>query len=399
MKQGYFTILILFYSLVANAQLVVDGAAITIGADAKVDIIGDVDNGGSIFNFGEIAYTGNWENETEYNDWGTVRLIGFDQNIISNGGAYNNLIVEGGGIKGITGNCNIKNQLNLSTGYVKPEEGSEFIVADTAEITGGDEFSFVDGFLYLEGSGTKFFPVGSVYEGAAYYRPSELHGIVSNAGVLGMRYVRDEAQMESIQTTNRIRQISPFGFWELDVASGSLSEAFLSIAYNLGEDFTTVMDDNAIIDIAVGDSLSDIFEATFVDKEYFSTKFNGINHITSMDTVKSRFFLLGEMFASNRELLYIPNALSASAPSTDDQAIKVYGDILADYNFYFKVENQWGNTIFETSSLREMETEGWRGRNQRTGKMEMTGQYQFIVKATFLDGTTYQDAGSIWIIN
>lgn len=397
MKLGYITIFILFSSLIANAQLVVNGATIKIGSAASVDIDGSVSNGGTIFNFGEIAFSGDWENKTEYDDRGTVRLKGYNQAIISNGGYYNQLVVSGGGRKSISGRMYIKDELSLTNGFLAPIDESRIVASDTAVIVGAGDDSFVTGFFYWEGSGIKFYPLGAIYEDLPYYRPAELHGVVADAGVVGMRYVRDAALMDSIRKTNRIKQVSPYGFWQMDIVSGTVSEAFLSIGYDLPDDFDNISDD-MLVTIATADTLTSVFESTFVDKDYVSDNFT-TSYVTSKDMVEHRFFILSEMYASNRDLLYIPNALSVSAPSIDDQAIKVYGGILSDHDFYFKIENQWGNTVYETTSLNDMETKGWQGHNQRTGKMEKVGQYHFLVKATFLDGTTYQNAGSVWIIN
>jgi len=395
MRSQIITYLFLAITFCANGQFVVDGAFVVVSKDAKVQINGDVENSGSFFNYGNLALTGNWQNTAEFNDGGTFHLIGLNQNIISNGGFFNKLIIDGGGNKTIDGPMFVKDSLIFVDGIMSPTENSRITLLEEAEVDGAYEYSFVNGALYQSGSGTKFFPIGTVVNGNNFYRPTELHSIEGENPILGMQYFR----MLSNEATYipRISRLSNSGYWSLDIASGAMNTAFLSASYSYINDMGDI--DESLLNVAQSDSLLGRYFTTKVDENYFSDKFGDISYITTKDTIKKTYFAFAETDLVNLELLYIPNALSSKAPNIEDRAVKVYGDLMSSNNFYFRVENHWGNNVFETNSLELMETEGWTGVNQRTEKQEMSGQYTFIINAILLDGRPYKDVGSIWIID
>lgn len=395
MRAQILTYFFIAISFCTSAQFVVDGAFVIVSNDAKIQINGDVKNNGNIFNYGTLALTGNWENMAEYNDVGTFHLIGLDQNIIPSGGYFNKLIIDGDGNKTIDGPLFIKDSLIFVDGIVTPFNNSRITLLEEAGVTGSDEYSFVNGALYQSGTGTKFFPIGTVVNEQPFYRPTELHSIEGESPILGMQYFR--ILTSGATYIPRISQLSTSGYWSLDIASGSVSSSFLSASYWPTEDLDDI--DETLLNIAQADSMQGRYYSTKVDDNYFSDKFGQLEFITTLDTVKRSYFALAETDLVNLDLLYIPNALSSKAPNVEDQAIKVYGDLMSEEDFYFRVENHWGNNVFETNSLELMETVGWTGINQRTEKQEMPGQYTFIISAKLLDGRPYKDAGSIWIID
>jgi hypothetical protein len=139
-----------------NTITINSGASVTIAAGATLDIKGNFTNNGTL--------TAN----------GTVSFSGTNQTIPA--GTFNNLVIDGGGTKTITGNVIVNGVLTLTNGYVQLNNNSLGISAG-GSITGGSNTSFIvtggTGTLNQDnvGNGGKpsvVFPVGSTASSSAY---------------------------------------------------------------------------------------------------------------------------------------------------------------------------------------------------------------------------------------
>lgn len=380
-------------------QGVVAYAQLTVGADATffvdksavVQINGDAMNQGTFSGSGRINLTGNWENTKKFEHLGEFALIGTNQEISQNDGVFAQLLVEGGGVKSFPTNAGIGKRLELTKGLITPAASAQIWLKDTAETSLGSSTSYVNGTLYREGVKSKYFPVGA----GGLFAPVELQDIDASAPRLGVTLVNpNKSPMTYGKLVNKIMEER---YWYLTIKSGTYKSCLVSLpVFSEDASFYENRDLSVLqADAAGGSYLSLSGDATA------STRISDLHygHITSRKRLTSQYFTLGLAIEFDSTLLYIPNALSKNAPSPEDQTVKVYGGVLKEESFHFMVFNQWGNMVFETSSLGEMEKKGWNGENTNTGHHETTGKYNFVIDALYLNGDIFHRAGTIFIID
>jgi hypothetical protein len=82
--------------------------------------------------------------------------------LLHNGQSFYNLVLDGGGEKKLADNATVTHQLGLQRGLLSPATGSVLLLADGVGIEGGSAASYVNGRLFHEGSGYKFYPIGKM---------------------------------------------------------------------------------------------------------------------------------------------------------------------------------------------------------------------------------------------
>lgn len=391
MKTFINIILLSIYSLLAFSQdgVQINGAQLTVGSQAVFYVDGNVESNGDILNQNEIIINGNWESSGAYSSSGAIRFIGGDQTIDNYSNTFNKVLITGGGIKTVPSGFNISDSLTLDDGILKPYDTAKIVALSSALISDGDEYAHVDGMFYHEGVGTKFYPLGKDEE----FRPVEMN-VSEGDAVVGYELHKN------LETTNPryeypVIELQTNYYWEQNIASGTLDSALLILPYDelnlVSHNTQTVME---------AKDLQSMFRTTephynnssFRLGSYFQTLSSG-KHITGS------YFAVGVQQLYNWDLKYVPDALSPNAENPEDQVIKIYGAVFYDVDFLFKVVNQWGNEVFRTTDLEFMQTVGWDGTNSKTNKKEVTGQYQYILKAKKLDSEYHSEAGSLYIID
>lgn len=359
-----------------------------VSSDALLHVNGDFVSVGDINNNGTINLKGNWTNDSSYSSTGRFRLIGDDQTIDHKNKSFAHLYIGEStiGDKTFPSSCIISDSLVLNAGYIIPTDSSVIALRDEGYVTDGSEDSYIIGSFYNYGTGTKYFPIGTQYD----FSPVELHDIEGFDLLCGIHIV--ETAPETIAWT--IAEDTVFGnIYEKIVKEGSFDGAAISIGYTDAPEMKL----GRYMSILQADSIQGLYRG-IGSYEEATSRISG-EFITSKDLATQNFFTLGYSTLAPWELLFVPDALSRNAPDENDKRIKVYGNVFSSDNFKFIVSNQWGNIVFETNSLEKMESEGWDGRNSRTGHRETTGQYNYVIKAVGKDGRSFTDAGSIWIID
>ena len=92
---------------------------------------------------------------------------------------------------------------------------------------------------------------------------------------------------------------------------------------------------------------------------------------------------------STREI-FVPNAFTPNNDGKND-IVKVFGNYIN--NIDFRIFNQWGQLIFQTTDP----TQGWDGKHK--GKLQPVGVYAYILKVVRQDGTVVNKKGSINLIH
>lgn len=99
-----------------------------------------------------------------------------------------------------------------------------------------------------------------------------------------------------------------------------------------------------------------------------------------------------------RNLLYIPNAFDPNSSNSENRVVKVYGTNISEEDFYFRIVNRWGNTIYETTNFSNANTIGWDGSDFKNNEDQSLNVYSYIVRGKFQDGITFNESGSITLL-
>lgn len=102
-----------------------------------------------------------------------------------------------------------------------------------------------------------------------------------------------------------------------------------------------------------------------------------------------------EIEVLSKDELFIPNAFHPYAQNPENQVVKVYGNNIDDFDFYFKIVNRWGKVMYETNSFNEANSVGWNGINNNTGEELETNVFTYIVRGKFIEGDSFEKTGTI----
>lgn len=369
-----------------SQQLTVDGALLTVSNEATLMITGSIENKGNIQNAGTILLEQHWINTGNYYpDKSEFHLIGLEQQRINHqADTFHILQISGGSEKLFESDAIIRKKLDLSDGLITPPFGTIFLLEQNATVVNASEFSYINGFLYRAGTGYRFFPVGK----DGLYRPVELKNIQGDDPIVGFEtHTMNENSKVGITLDSLLERRS----WKMSLLSGSFTGSAITLWFG-SED--NISDAKELV-IAEADDSNSWMRSIGVENVE-GTNLRGT--ITSEMPITGSYFAFGIAKEPAKELVYIPTAFSPHAEKEDDRRIKIYGNWLLAKDFSFQVYNKWQTLIFETTSLEFMTTTGWDGTNSKTGKKEILGHYNYILKAKLKNGRSIQKAGSILIV-
>ncbi len=109
---------------------------------------------------------------------------------------------------------------------------------------------------------------------------------------------------------------------------------------------------------------------------------------TNADTVRV------EHLDANMYVIYIPNVFSPEASSEENQKLKVYGTLIQEDGFSFRIYNQWGQLVYQTNSFSEANTKGWSGEVKNNSTKQSSNVYTYTVDGKFFDGSSFSRAGT-----
>jgi len=382
-----FTIL-LSYCFTSAQTIITNGTQIGITSGALLSVTGNgtVTNNGLIQNNGTLAIAKDWQNQSTYEPGvGTFRLTGnSSQQINHNNQAFFNLSIEDGGQKFINDNVFIYNNLTLQKGLVTPANSKVLEVVNGATITGGSDSSFIDGFLYHEGTGEKFFPVGR----NGIYRPVYLTNVQGTTPVVGIEMVMNNPNI-TIDTS--LFAVSNVRYWRKTVLSGNYIGSPIRLSY--GNDDMIL--DTSMLVVAEANDLITPFKS--LSRSNLSGNITS-GWVTSAGSAQANIFALG-FFEAKAIPMYIPNALSPIATNPEDKVIKIYNNRLINDKFLFRVYNNWGQLVYENKSLEYMINIGWDGINYKTHNRETLGLYKYVISGKLTNGKDFEKRGVILIQN
>ncbi|QHT66262.1 hypothetical protein GXP67_06115 [Rhodocytophaga rosea] len=376
------------FVLPLQAQMLTNkGQLIHITANTIVSVDGSAVNEGTFTNNGALSVSGDWDNRSDYNPGtGTFILNGNTQQAVRhNNQNFYKLQIAGMGEKILESHVTVTQELQLTNGLVTPDQQSVFLIKEKAVINGGSNQSYINGRLFQEGTGNKFFPIGK----NGRYKPVLLDQIEGVSPVAGFELFEPNLQA---QPGGDLQEVSQIRYWQQTMLSGILNKAFITLSFDQTENFANI--DSLVVAEANGPG--GVFRSLGMSKTTGSLV---EGTITSKLPISGNFFSIG--VARNEvtsNLLFIPNAFSPLAALEEDRVVKIYGKNISQENLLFRIYNRWGNQVYESTSLEELSSKGWNGTNMNTGATESSGVYTYTLQGKFNTGKSFKKVGTISLI-
>ena len=225
MKQLKTYILLSFIAFTTYGQqlLTNDDATISITNGVSMTIQGNTSNEGTISNEGAMRLHGDWTNSGSYQSVsGTFSLVGESQIIDPGSSNYVNVRVANNGTA-IISDLNVSESFELNSGIVSFMPSTYLFIAENTDIIGGSETSYIDGAMFISGSGDQFFPIGTSSE----YLPITLSEVQSSDSV----GIQAFSEPLAISNTTNLDAFSQSRYWRiLDNANFSANNIVLPLS-------------------------------------------------------------------------------------------------------------------------------------------------------------------------
>lgn len=92
--------------------------------------------------------------------------------------------------------------------------------------------------------------------------------------------------------------------------------------------------------------------------------------------------------------LFIPNVFSPQATNQENKQLKVYGTLIQENDFRFRIFNQWGQVVYQTTSFTEANSTGWTGDIKGNDGKQSNNVYTYTVEGKFFDGVPFNKTGT-----
>ncbi len=384
-----------------QGMLVIDG---NLDNDFRFDNEGSLTIGGNannsqVFNnTGTMALAGNWTNLASFNTMqGTLILNGAGNQNVANNQILNvaNLVINGSGSKTLDRETQVDSLLDLQQGLLIPPAAGMLLVKSAGQALGGTAQSYVDGVMFHEGNGFKYYPLGN--SSAGVFAFAILEDVQGVSPVIGMQLVApnavDPMPDENLLGVNKDR------YWVITVPSGQFSGSIVTLAA-----FPNDLDDANMgtkNTIAVEVDKSVIAEADDPGGPFTSLGNEGTQNLSAgeltSETEATRSILA---IALSPEIppdgvLFIPNAFVPSSLDPDDNVFKIFGEKVVPDNFSLRIFDNWGLLVYETDDFVEANTLGWNGKQNNTGADLPLGIYTYMVRIQFENGNLTEKLGTV----
>jgi hypothetical protein len=373
------------HSLQAQALFVGEGQVLSLGENSLISMRGNLENQGELINDGEISLQGNWTNQGTYEAGsGLVRLAGSTDQLLDHGGqAMYSLTVESGGSILLQSDLEVLHDLELLAGVIRAGTDDNILrFSRNAEIFGGSPQSYVDGTLVHEGTGYKFFPLGT----ANTYLPLELLDIRGVNSVIGARVIEPHPEPNSLinlETVSRQR------YWLINRLDGTYEGSLIRLQVRNEPGFS----DLTGLVVAASPELN----GTYISLGQSAIE-GTVNEgsITSEEPTSLPIITLGQsdQFSVEGEVL-VPNAFAPTSSIEEDRSLNIYAVNLLEDQFVFRIFNRWGQIVYETQSLDEALTNGWNGINQETNEPAQFGVYSYYLSGRFSNNAAVVKKGTL----
>ncbi len=408
MKQVLFTYLFLSMVFVAEGQFfhVEDNAAVFIQEDATMQFGGNLNNHGFIENNGDLGLYGDFINLNIFNgSLGTILLLGDENQTISSPLLeIRSLILNATGLSSfISDSVVISSALDFTNGILKVSDSTSFVVLDGADVTGGNDFSFLDGSMIQYGTGYKYYPIGD----STFFDPIEFLNI-TGVDVRMKVFVDHPPAITPRPKRDQVIGVSEHAIWTAELEEGRFDSSLVTLDFMNAdlENFTRKNDINHIIKspvVVYTDSIGDVYETLGVSELLDSDSLTyGV--ITSeksviMDRTNTASIAVGLAPLIPKDgVIHVPNAFSPAATDVENQTYRIFGEKIREEGFELKIFNRFNVLVYETKSFREANTRGWDGTNRNNGNEEPAGLFYYSLKLVRENGKEFKDQGVLYLI-
>jgi hypothetical protein len=196
------TLILITLTLPVSAQL-------TIGAGSEVVVKGDLTVNSSITSNSRVADFTN----------ASVILSGTIQSLNANFPlTLKRLTINGGGVKTLEGQWTVSEKLTLESGIIQPGATAKLIYTGAETLTGSTT-AYINGELFQQGTGTRFYPIGV----GSTYMPASFNNVT------GLMSVQGFASGATLTLPENISAIASNRYWQLSTESGTLSATNASL--------------------------------------------------------------------------------------------------------------------------------------------------------------------------
>lgn len=319
-----------------NAQTfhVEENASIFIQDNATIQFGGALDNYGFIENNGEIGLFGNFNNLNIFNgSEGILSLLGgADQVVFSPILELQSLMVNSDGQTAFNSDSIVISQtLDFQNGIVKVGDSTSFVVLDGVDVTGGNDFSYLDGSMIQFGTGYKYYPIGD----SIFFDPIEFLNI-TGVNLRMKLFVTHPPTNALVPAPDEVIGVSEHAIWTAEVEEGVFDSSLVTLDFMNAdlENFTRRNDIQYLVKspvVVYTDSIGDVYRSLGVSELLESDSVTtGI--ITSEQGVtigRTNIASIGLGLAPlvpAEGVVHVPNAFSPAATEIENQTYRIFGE-------------------------------------------------------------------------
>jgi len=379
-----------FVSMLSSAVLQAQGLyvgseqLISVGEQVSLQVSGNLENDGEIFNQGELYIHGDWLNRAQYHAMGGLAAFtgSSQQQVNHNGQPFSRLRVDNEAGLSLNSDIVVEQEIDLQDGVILVASGFQVFFDESADIFGGSPNAFIQGAAVHQGTGDKFFPIGT----GGRYMPLELIGVRGNNPRLAVKANVPHPDAGSLVALDRVSNAQ---YWQIRQLGGSFQDALIRLALLGDLDF----DDITGLVVVASQEL---------EGEYISLGSDEITgnlsdgSVISRDATSLPIITLGKSneYSVESEIL-VPNAFAPGSAIEADRRLSIFAVNLVPDSFVFRIFDRWGQIVYETNSVEEARNTGWNGINQQTNDPAQFGVYSYYMRGIFSSGIPVEKRGTI----
>ena len=355
-------------AILSPAQIIVQQGIVKVSGLAPLTTVNTL-----LTNYGTITQQGALITESDLLNYGSydatnskLVLQGENQRVLSESLTVAQLHLKSNGTTTLEGNLEILESLLLEEGLLQVGEPSRLTLNEAATITQNTESSYVWGSVTRQGTGSKFFPVGTRNE----YAPLTLTNVRGNNPLVRVQYA----------------PVANQPYWSQTQLAGNYEGSSITVTFpSRNPDYEFYPEQLTISARASQEQTETILASDLAQLD--------LPRITISSTLPTAlpWISVGFLTEEAEEEIYVPNAFSPEAPNPEDRVIKVYGRYLSHQNFYFGIQDVWGRWIYQTTSIEDALSTGLTSSQISSAP----AQFRYVASGQILSGKPIQSSDTI----
>lgn len=344
------------------------GTTVSISTTGIISVKDSLINEGTLINNGNMVVGGTWLNLGTYNAGeGQITFNSTDtsipQVINHNSQSISKLVISGGGAKQILADLTVVGSLTLTDGIIIAQNGSKVHFSSTAVISGGSDNAHINAPVYQNGMGNKLFPIGN----GTTYLPIELTGITTSSEIGIALFELQGGQ--TLNLSSSLRDISDKRYWAIDLASGSLADAKITLPVE-GDEGLDALESNDFV-VAFSESISGDFIS-------IGRSLNSSTLLIQNELPLIKGLVTLALPAENQSIVVF-NAISPSPDDGLNDYIHIDNMLETDV---ISIYNRWGDMVFEMKNYSNDDvSKRFNGQSNVGGEKDLpVGNYFYVIR-------------------